>query len=182
LVTQNFPVVTPALATLHRRIQAGQGYPEKLKRNRGFRVYIWWVMDLTTFVIKNWYLFVALGVVLGLLAVDPLRRIIYKLKYVSPMEAVNLINRENAVVVDIRDAAEFRTGHIVGALDIPYADLKTRAAELDKHKSRPIIVVDRNGQGAGKAAVVFRKRGLADVRVLAGGVAAWLRAQFPVEK
>lgn len=138
--------------------------------------------NLTTFIIKNWYLFVGLGVVLGLLAVDPLRRIIYRLKFVSPMEAVNLINRENAVIVDVRDAADFRAGHIVGAHGIPYADLKLRAAELDKHKSRPIIVVDRNGQGASKAAVVFRKRGLEDVRVLTGGIAAWLRAQFPVEK
>lgn len=139
-------------------------------------------MDLTTFVIKNWYLFVALVVVLVMLAIEPLRRIIYKLKFVSPMEAVNSINRENAVVVDVRGSAEFRTGHIVGALDIPYADLKTRAAEVDKYKTRPVIVVDRNGQGAAKAAMAFRKRGLEDVRVLAGGVAAWQRAQFPVEK
>jgi len=139
-------------------------------------------MDLTTFVIKNWYLFVALAVVLGLIAFEPLRHLLYKLKFVSPMEAVNLMNRQNAVVVDVREASEFRAGHIVGALDIPYKDLETRAPELDKYKTRPVIVVDRNGQGAVRAAVVFRKRGLEDVRILTGGVTGWLRAQFPVEK
>jgi rhodanese-related sulfurtransferase len=137
---------------------------------------------LTTFVIKNWYLFAALVVVLSLLAIEPLRRIVYRLKVLSPMEAVNVINRENAVIADIRDPNDFRTGHIVNSLNIPYAELNARATELDKYKTRPIIVVDRNGDGAPKVAVMLSKRGLPDVRVLAGGTAAWVRAQLPVEK
>jgi rhodanese-related sulfurtransferase len=140
------------------------------------------INEITKFVWNNWYLFVALGVVLGLLALDPLRRLLYRLTYHEPAELVTLINRQNAVVVDVRDPGEYRTGHIVGSLNLPAADLPVRAAELDKYKTRPIVFAGRIGQGAVKGAILLRKRGFEQVGVLAGGIGAWERAQLPVEK
>jgi rhodanese-related sulfurtransferase len=101
---------------------------------------------------------------------------------VGPTELVNLINRQNAVVVDVRDANDFHAGHIVDAVNLPIAELQTRARELDKYKKRPIVLSCRAGQSAPKAAVLLRKHGLENVSVLAGGMTAWERAQLPVEK
>jgi len=138
--------------------------------------------EITKFVVNNWYLFVALLVVLALLALEPLRRLLYRLKYHDPAEVVHLINRQDAVVVDVRDPNEFRAGHIAGALNLPAADLPVRAGELDKYKARPIVFAGAIGQAAVKGAILLRKRGFEHVGVLAGGIGAWERAQLPVEK
>jgi rhodanese-related sulfurtransferase len=139
-------------------------------------------MEISKFVVNNWYLFAALIVVLAMIAYDPLRRLIYRVNQVGPTELVTLINRQHAVVVDVRDASDFRTGHVVGALNLPFTDLTNRAAELDKYKGRPIVFTCRLGQSAVKAAVLLRKRGLENVSFLAGGLSAWEKAQLPMEK
>lgn len=140
------------------------------------------ITEVTKLVVNNWYLFAALVVVLALIAFDPLRRLIYRIGGVGPTELVTLLNRQNAVVLDVRDNKEFHAGHIVGAINVPLAELATRAGELDKYKSRPLVVSCRLGQSAAKAAVLLRKRGLENVNVLTGGMTAWERAQLPVEK
>lgn len=139
-------------------------------------------MEISKFVVNNWYLFLGLAFVIGMLIVEPLRRAKYRYTYVAPAQAVTVINRENAVVIDTRDASEFNTGHIVNALNIPHAKLVDPLTDLSKYKNRPIIVVCRNGQISPKAAVALRKRGSEDVRVLSGGIKAWTKAQLPVEK
>jgi rhodanese-related sulfurtransferase len=106
----------------------------------------------------------------------------YRLTYHQPAEVVQLINRQNAVVVDVRDPNAFRAGHIVGALNLPTADLPARAAELDKYKARPVVLAAQFSQNAVRGAILLRKRGFEHVGVLAGGIGAWERAQLPVEK
>ncbi|MCF7981401.1 MAG: rhodanese-like domain-containing protein, partial [Pseudomonadales bacterium] len=71
---------------------------------------------------------------------------------VSTHEATKLINREKAVVLDLRAQSEFNNGHIVDALNVPYTSLSTRLAELEKYKDRPIILVCKMGQHSGAAA------------------------------
>ena len=140
------------------------------------------IAEITQFVIRNWYLFLALIVVLALLAAGPMTGVIHRVRTVSPSEAVLLINRQDGVVVDTRDPNEFRTGHIVNALNIPFSELKNRLRELEKYKQRPLIVSCRAGERAVKGAVMLRRHGFSNVCVLAGGMAAWERGQLPVQK
>jgi rhodanese-related sulfurtransferase len=101
-------------------------------------------------------------------------------KGVSPQGAVMLINRQDAVVVDIRDKKEFESGHIVDAINIPLISLKKRAVELKKHKSKPIVVVCKLGQHAGEAAKILMEEGYADVVKLSGGVSEWKAQSLPL--
>ena len=101
-------------------------------------------------------------------------------KELSPQEAVSLINRSDAVVVDLRDSQEFGAGHIVAALHIPHGSLDTRIDELTKFKARPIILVCRMGQHAGIAGTKLRKAGFNQVMRLNGGMMEWQNSNLPV--
>ena len=101
---------------------------------------------------------------------------------VSTFEAVQLINRRDAVVLDVRDSGEFAAGHIANAKHIPEAQLGERIKELEKHKSRPILVSDGTGSRAPAVTGVLRKQGFAEVFALKGGIAAWQQASMPLEK
>jgi rhodanese-related sulfurtransferase len=95
---------------------------------------------------------------------------------------VDLVNREGAVVLDVRDRKEFDAGHIVGAINIPYANLDSRVDELRKFAEKPIIVTCRMGQHSGAAGTLLRKRGFKNVSRLAGGMAEWLNQNLPVTR
>jgi rhodanese-related sulfurtransferase len=103
-------------------------------------------------------------------------------KEVGAMEAVQLINRRDAVVIDVRDAAEYASGHIAGARHIPQAQLETRLKELEKVKSKPLIVACATGNRSRAASALLQKQGYAEVYNLQGGLAAWKQAGMPLEK
>jgi rhodanese-related sulfurtransferase len=98
----------------------------------------------------------------------------------TTLQATQLINGKHAQVVDIRDAAEFAKGSLPNARNIPLGDLANRAAK-DLKKDRPVIVVCNSGNIAGRAAAQLRAAGMAEVYVLAGGLAAWREAGLPVK-
>lgn len=98
----------------------------------------------------------------------------------SPQEAVNLINRENGVVVDVRDASAFRDAHMAGARNIPLAELESSLPGLEKFKSRPIVVCGA-GSDADGAVKLLRKQGFERVAGINGGLKAWSEAGLPVE-
>ncbi len=100
----------------------------------------------------------------------------------SAQELVNLINREGALVLDVRDAKEFAAGHIVDAVNIPHASLEKRMTELNKHKEKPIAIVCRMGQHSGPAGALLRKAGFTQVTRLKGGIAEWRNQNLPVVK
>lgn len=101
---------------------------------------------------------------------------------VTAQELVNLVNRDQAVVVDVRDAAEFDAGHIVDAINIPHTALATRVSELNKFKEQPIIVACKIGQHSGAAGTVLRQAGFENVARLQGGIAEWRNQSLPVVK
>jgi len=101
---------------------------------------------------------------------------------VGVQELVQLVNNENALVVDVRDKAEFDQGHIVDAINIPFASIETRADELNKHKDRPIVIACKMGQHSGAAGTALRKKGFENVSRLRGGVAEWRVQNLPVVK
>lgn len=100
----------------------------------------------------------------------------------APAEAIRLINRENAVVLDVREENEFLSGHIVNSIHIPLNFLKERLADLEKHKGKPIIVGCRSGQRSATACSLLKKQGFEQVYNLQGGVAAWQNDNLPLVK
>lgn len=101
---------------------------------------------------------------------------------VRPTEAVTLMNRNNALVLDVRETSEFATGHITGAKHIPLAQLNERLSELSKHKNKAIIVNCQHGIRSAKACSILRNNEFTEVYNLQGGIAAWETAKLPVLK
>ncbi|MCG8520078.1 MAG: rhodanese-like domain-containing protein [Pseudomonadales bacterium] len=101
---------------------------------------------------------------------------------VSAQAAVSLINRDEAIVLDIRDRKDFGEGHITGSLHIPLSSLKERAGELDKHKGKQIIVADKMGQHAAMAVKQLVADGYENVVRLNGGIADWKASNLPLVK
>ena len=100
----------------------------------------------------------------------------------TPVQAVAMINRENAAIVDVSPASDFNKGHIAEALHIPPSQLEGAEAKLKQLSGRPVLVVDKAGQTAGPAATRLVKLGASKVAVLKGGMAQWMNDQFPVTR
>jgi rhodanese-related sulfurtransferase len=101
---------------------------------------------------------------------------------VGAMEAVQMMNRKDAVLVDLREPAEFGAGHAPHARNIPQGQLEARIGQLEKSKGKPIILVCQTGGKSHAAAARFKKAGFGEVVVLAGGMGAWQQANLPLEK
>ncbi|TYC57424.1 rhodanese-like domain-containing protein [Marinobacter sp. BW6] len=101
---------------------------------------------------------------------------------ISAQGAVNLINKDEAVVVDIRDRKEFGEGRITGSVNIPLNSLKSRVGELSKFKDKQIIVADKMGQHSAMAVKQLNAEGFSNVVRLNGGVADWKASNLPLVK
>ena len=100
---------------------------------------------------------------------------------VSPSQATQLINREDALVVDVRDPGEYGAGHILGAKNLPLSGIDS-GAEIAKRKDRPLILYCDTGNRSAKAAAALKGQGYTRVLNLSGGLGAWQQAGLPVEK
>ncbi|USX21192.1 rhodanese-like domain-containing protein [Oxalobacteraceae bacterium OTU3REALA1] len=103
-------------------------------------------------------------------------------KRATPQDVTMLINRSKATIVDVRDAKEFANGSLPDAKNIPLAELDQRIGELDKFKSKSVVVVCQSGARASSAAAKLSKAGFTDVVNLEGGIAAWQKAGLPLAK
>jgi len=100
---------------------------------------------------------------------------------ISAAHAVQLMNREKAVVVDVSDPQDFAAGHIAGSKNIPLADLEAKLAAAVKNKNLPLILVCRSGARSLGAAATASKLGFAQPQSLSGGLSAWREAALPIE-
>jgi rhodanese-related sulfurtransferase len=132
------------------------------------------------FIIENWYLIVAALVSGGMLLWPMLQKGVSG-GGVSPNEAVTLINREKAVLIDVSEPTEFAAGHAVGSRNIPFGSLE-KSGDLPKNKALPVVVLCPSGTRAARAAGILRKLGYENSRALTGGLAAWREANLPIEK
>ena len=130
--------------------------------------------------VRNNLLLIVVALVSGAMLLWPLFRKSTGGPWVNTAEATHLINREDALVVDVRDPGEYGAGHILGAKNVPLSRLDD--GELVKRKERPVIVYCDSGERAGKALSVLKKQGFARVVNLSGGIGAWQQAGLPVEK
>ncbi len=101
---------------------------------------------------------------------------------ISSQKLVQLVNSENAIVIDVREANEYSEGHIVDAINIPFANFESRSDELNKHKDKPLIVACKMGQHSGSVGTILRKKGFTNVLRLTGGMAEWRGQNLPVVK
>ena len=100
---------------------------------------------------------------------------------VGPAEAVRLINREKAVLIDVCEPSEFAAGHAVGSRNIPLASI-AGSKDLPSNKALPLVLLCASGARAGRAAGQLRKAGYEKATVVTGGLPAWREAGLPVEK
>ncbi len=138
--------------------------------------------DFAEFAVHNWMLFLALFVILGMLAGSEILHKLRGIQTLNATEALRLINDQDAWIVDIRDGGDYKDGHIPQARHIPFATLKDRLAELGKAGDKPIIVYCRNGATSQSACVLLKKHGIANTHSLNGGLPAWQDAHLPVSR
>ena len=133
------------------------------------------------FFIDNWFLFLAAAVSGGLLLWPMIGKNAGGASKVSANDAVQLINREKAVLIDVSEPAEYAAGHAMGARSVPLGKLEG-PNDLPKNKTLPLVVVCPTGTRAGKAVATLKKLGFDKATALAGGLEAWRAANLPVEK
>lgn len=104
------------------------------------------------------------------------------IREVNSTEALQLVNHKNALVLDVREAEEYKSGHVLNSRWIPLGKLGERIGELEKFRERPVVVVCRSGNRSGNACVILGKRGFGQVYNLAGGMMAWQKANLPLDK
>ena len=132
--------------------------------------------------IRNNLLLIAVAFVSGAMLLWPFVRRGMGGPGVSAAQATQMINREDALMVDVREPAEFGAGHVLGAQNVPLARIDAAAKDLAKRKDRPLVVYCDGGERSTKAAAALRKQGFARVTSLSGGLSAWQQAGLPVEK
>jgi len=103
-------------------------------------------------------------------------------KKISPFDVTRLINHDDALVLDVRSAAEFSQGHILNAMHIPDHSLGDQMGRLEKYRSRPIITTCKNGHTGAKASNALHKQGFEKVFTLQGGLLAWEDASLPLSR
>ena len=130
--------------------------------------------------VRNNLLLIVVAFVSGAMLLWPLVRRGAGGPWATTAEATHLINREDASIVDVREPAEYASGHIIGAKNVPLARLE--GGELPKRKDKPVIVYCDTGDRAGKAVAGLKKQGFERVVNLTGGLRAWQQAGLPVEK
>jgi len=133
------------------------------------------------FITENIFL-IAIAFVSGAMLVWPLVRRGAGGASVGTLEATMLINSKDAIVLDVRTAAEFAQSHILNSRNVPLDEIEARIRELERFKAKPIIVSCATGNRSGSAAAILRKHGFTNVVNLAGGIVAWQQAGLPTGK
>jgi rhodanese-related sulfurtransferase len=133
------------------------------------------------FLIDNWML-ISVAAASGAMLLWPLVAGNLSGGGLTANDAVQLINRNRAVVVDVSEPAEFAAGHVTGAKHVPLADLESRLPAVVKNKALPVIFVCASGARGARAVAVAKKLGYEQAQSLGGGLKAWKDANLPVEK
>ena len=129
------------------------------------------------FLAQQWILVAALLAVLVMLFMHETRKSGTSL---SPQQAINLVNAEEGVFVDLRDTADFRAGHIVDAMHIPSSKLLNNTGLLENYRDKPIVLVCKMGQSSGAVGKKLNADGFAKVNIMTGGMMEWKNLQLPV--
>ncbi|BBE75083.1 Rhodanese-related sulfurtransferase [Enterobacter sp. NFR05] len=139
------------------------------------------MQEIMQFVSRHPVLCLAWVVLLGAVLFMTFKGLASKVKVITRGEATRLINKEDAVIVDLRQRDDFRKGHIAGSVNLLPTEIKANnVGELEKHKSKPVIVVDGSGMQAQEPANALIKAGFEQVFVLKEGIAGWSGENLPL--
>ena len=138
--------------------------------------------ELMAFAGRNQMLALALAGLTGAIIVTEVARLMRNFKVVRPAEVTALVNRDNALVVDLRPIADFDKGHIPGSKNVQMSQFDPENKRLAAAKALPVVLVCKTGQSAGEAAKRLKKAGFERVFVLDGGIGGWQHADLPLAK
>lgn len=140
------------------------------------------LQDLLAFAGRNPMLSLALAGLTVAIVVNEAMTLLRGFKALRPAELTALVNREHALVVDLRPVADFEKGHIPGSKNVQLSQFDPENKQLAAARSLPVVLVCKAGQTAGSAAKRLRKAGFERVHILDGGIAGWLQADLPLAK
>jgi len=135
---------------------------------------------LPEFVINNWVLFLTLGVLVLWIITTETTKFSFGVPQLDASQATFKYNKEEAQFVDVRAEADFRKGHLPGALNVTMSALAQKNRRLERAKEKPVIVYCQTGISAGRAARTLKKLGYQQVFILKGGVDSWQAANLPI--
>lgn len=134
------------------------------------------------FIVDNWMLFMVALTSGGMLLWPLVKGSVMGGGALSPNAAVQLINREKAVVIDVSEKEEFVTGHIGGAKNIPVSEIDAKLPGAVKNKALPLILVCPTGARAARVLAAAKALGFENAQAMAGGLRAWKAENLPIEK
>ncbi len=132
--------------------------------------------QLSEFVVNHWILVTSFFAVLGLL----ISNLVSSVGGVGPQAAVNLINHDGAVTIDIRTKSDFESGHIINSIHIPLGEIQQATDKLKKHKDKPLLVYCAAGNLSSQAVKELKGMGFDQTHALKGGLSAWRGENLPV--
>ena len=138
--------------------------------------------QISEFAVNHLYLVAAFVVLLALVVFNEVKIATQRFASLTPANAVQLMNNEDVVVLDVREASETAGGKIAKAVQIPVSAVKTRIAELDKHKDKTLLVYCKTGARSAAACKELSQHGFDKVYSLNGGLLAWQEAHLPISK
>lgn len=120
--------------------------------------------------------------VVGLIAWVEFSRLTRKYKQINANEAVQILNKDNVILIDVREPSEIKNGVIKGAKKVPLGQLATQIASFEKNKDQPFLIYCRSGSRSGSACNTLTKHGFSDVYNLAGGIMSWESENLPLSR
>ena len=132
------------------------------------------------FASKHWMLVVAFLAVTYFLIQDIIESSLRKYQTISPMLTVTKLNTGNPIIVDVRETAEFKKGHISDAIHIPVANIESQIKKIELYKQDDVIVVCHTGMRSATACTNLKKLGFENVFLMTGGMQSWEENKLPV--
>lgn len=134
------------------------------------------------FSLRHWELWLVFFFILILLLTFELHAKLTGTLPLSVQDTIFLINREDAILLDVRDVSSFKKGHIAASINIPFSEFKNKLSELDPYRERPIIINYSHGQSHHKIGRFLKNAGFMKCYHLKGGITSWQNAALPLVK
>ena len=131
------------------------------------------------FSINHWDMVLALLATVAMLIFTERRK---AAPSVTPQQATVIGNNDETLMLDIRSAADFKTGRVLNSKNIPFAELSKRKDDLQKHRDTPVVLICKTGQTAASAANMLRKDGYTKVYRMTGGMVEWTNQGLPLAR